>query len=114
MLTRFTANAAREIVTAAVLAFTLFFVGSASVPVVPRDEARFAEAAREMLGIKVPEQRKVRELIERLPVEADSLMLLSEATNFDFGAKPITATGFFGFKPFDQLGLILLGHFKFR
>ncbi len=29
------------------------------------------------------------ELIERLPVEADSLMLLSEATNFDFGAKPI-------------------------
>ena len=29
------------------------------------------------------------ELIERLPLEVDSLMLLSEATNFDFGAKPI-------------------------
>jgi FMN-dependent oxidoreductase (nitrilotriacetate monooxygenase family) len=28
-------------------------------------------------------------LIERLPLEVDSLMLLSEATNFDFGAKPI-------------------------
>ena len=28
-------------------------------------------------------------LIERLPLEVDSLMLLSEATNFDFGAKPL-------------------------
>ena len=28
-------------------------------------------------------------LIERLPLEVDSLMLLSEATNFDFGSKPI-------------------------
>lgn len=28
-------------------------------------------------------------LIEKLPLEVDSLMLLSEATNFDFGAKPI-------------------------
>ncbi|MFT5390142.1 MAG: FMN-dependent oxidoreductase (nitrilotriacetate monooxygenase family) [Gammaproteobacteria bacterium] len=29
------------------------------------------------------------ELIERLPLEVDSLLLLSEAINFDFGAKPI-------------------------
>jgi FMN-dependent oxidoreductase (nitrilotriacetate monooxygenase family) len=29
------------------------------------------------------------ELIERLPLEVDSLMLLSESTNFDFGSKPI-------------------------
>jgi FMN-dependent oxidoreductase (nitrilotriacetate monooxygenase family) len=28
-------------------------------------------------------------LIEQLPLEVDSLMLLSEATNFDFGSKPI-------------------------
>jgi FMN-dependent oxidoreductase (nitrilotriacetate monooxygenase family) len=28
-------------------------------------------------------------LIETLPLEVDSLMLLSEATNFDFGAKPL-------------------------
>jgi FMN-dependent oxidoreductase (nitrilotriacetate monooxygenase family) len=28
-------------------------------------------------------------LIERLPLEVDSLMLLSEATNFDFGSKPL-------------------------
>src|SRR5262249_28464753 len=28
-------------------------------------------------------------LIEELPLEVDSLMLLSEATNFDFGSKPL-------------------------
>src|SRR5262249_59168990 len=28
-------------------------------------------------------------LIERLPLEVDALMLLSAATNFDFGAKPL-------------------------
>ena len=28
-------------------------------------------------------------LIERLPLEVDSLMLLSESTNFDFGSKPL-------------------------
>jgi len=30
-----------------------------------------------------------RALIEKLPLEVDSLMLLSEALNFDFGAKPL-------------------------
>jgi len=40
----------REVATAAVLAFVLFFVGTADVPLIPRDEARFAEAAREMMA----------------------------------------------------------------
>jgi 4-amino-4-deoxy-L-arabinose transferase-like glycosyltransferase len=40
----------REAVLAAVLAFVLFFAGTADIPVMGRDEARFAQAAREMLA----------------------------------------------------------------
>jgi 4-amino-4-deoxy-L-arabinose transferase-like glycosyltransferase len=45
-----TASPVREAVVAGVLAFTLFFAGTASVPLIGRDEPRFAEAAREMLA----------------------------------------------------------------
>ncbi len=40
----------REAVLAGVLAFLLFFTGTAAVPLIGRDEPRFAEAAREMLA----------------------------------------------------------------
>ena len=43
-------EAAREAAVAGVLAFVLFFTGTASVPLIGRDEPRFAEAAREMLA----------------------------------------------------------------
>ena len=40
----------RETVLAGLLAFCLFFVGSGAVPILGRDEARFAQAAREMVA----------------------------------------------------------------
>jgi 4-amino-4-deoxy-L-arabinose transferase-like glycosyltransferase len=46
----FVASTGREATTVAVLAFVLFFVGSSDVPLMPRDEARFGQAAREMLA----------------------------------------------------------------
>ena len=39
-----------EVAVAGAMAFVLFFIGTAQVPLIPRDEARFAEAAREMLA----------------------------------------------------------------
>ncbi len=39
----------REVVVSGLLAFTCFFIGSGDVPIMGRDEARFAQAAREML-----------------------------------------------------------------
>jgi 4-amino-4-deoxy-L-arabinose transferase-like glycosyltransferase len=44
------ANAHREATVAAVLAFSLFFAGTADIPILGRDEARFAQASREMLA----------------------------------------------------------------
>ena len=43
-------GAGGEAVLAGLLAFVLFFTGTASVPLIGRDEPRFAEAAREMLA----------------------------------------------------------------
>ncbi len=39
----------REVLVAGLLAFVLFFVGTASTPIVGRDEGRFSQASREML-----------------------------------------------------------------
>jgi len=44
-----TTTAGREAAVAGVLAFALFLAGTADVPILGRDEARFAQAAREML-----------------------------------------------------------------
>jgi 4-amino-4-deoxy-L-arabinose transferase-like glycosyltransferase len=44
----FVSTSRREMVVAGMLAFILFFVGTASSPVIGRDESRFAQAAREM------------------------------------------------------------------
>ncbi|HHQ48916.1 MAG TPA: phospholipid carrier-dependent glycosyltransferase, partial [Acidobacteria bacterium] len=49
-LGRLTATPGREAVVAGLLAFALFFAGTASTPLIGRDEPRFAEAAREMLA----------------------------------------------------------------
>ncbi len=43
-------SAVREAVVAGVLAFLLFFTATGSIPLIGRDEPRFAEAAREMLA----------------------------------------------------------------
>jgi 4-amino-4-deoxy-L-arabinose transferase-like glycosyltransferase len=45
------ANAGREATVAAVLAFLLFFAGTADIPILGRDEGRFAQASREMLAV---------------------------------------------------------------
>jgi 4-amino-4-deoxy-L-arabinose transferase-like glycosyltransferase len=44
------AVASRQAVAAGVLAFALMFAGTTAIPVMGRDEARFAQAAREMLA----------------------------------------------------------------
>ncbi len=46
---RITVTPGREAAVAGALAFALFFAGTADVPILGRDEARFAQAAREML-----------------------------------------------------------------
>ena len=44
-----TDSAQREILVAGLLAFALFFVGTAATPILGRDEGRFSQASREML-----------------------------------------------------------------
>ena len=53
------------------------------------DHIKIATLCHPVVGATRTEAEDKFELIERLPLEVDSLMLLSEATNFDFGAKPI-------------------------
>lgn len=49
-LHRLTATPGREAALVGLLAFLLFFAGTAATPLIGRDEPRFAEAAREMLA----------------------------------------------------------------
>jgi FMN-dependent oxidoreductase (nitrilotriacetate monooxygenase family) len=53
------------------------------------DHMKIAALCHPVVAPTMAEAEDKFALIERLPLEVDSLMLLSEATNFDFGAKPI-------------------------
>jgi len=53
------------------------------------DHMKIATLCHPVVGATKTEAEDKFALIERLPLEVDSLMLLSEATNFDFGAKPL-------------------------
>ncbi|MFT5445021.1 MAG: FMN-dependent oxidoreductase (nitrilotriacetate monooxygenase family) [Gammaproteobacteria bacterium] len=53
------------------------------------DDIKIATLCHPVVAETRAEAEDKFELIERLPLEVDSLMLLSESTNFDFGSKPI-------------------------
>ena len=53
------------------------------------DHMKIASLCHPVVGETKAEAEDKLALIERLPLEVDSLMLLSENNNFDFGAKPI-------------------------
>jgi FMN-dependent oxidoreductase (nitrilotriacetate monooxygenase family) len=53
------------------------------------DDMRIAHLITPVVGETLAEAEDKRALLETLPTEADSLMLLSEVFNFDFGSKPL-------------------------
>jgi len=53
------------------------------------DHLKIATLCHPVVAATTAEAEDKFALIERLPLEVDSLMLLSELTNFDFGAKPL-------------------------
>jgi FMN-dependent oxidoreductase (nitrilotriacetate monooxygenase family) len=53
------------------------------------DGVRIAQLCHPVVGETRAEAEDKRALIDMLPLEVDSLMLLSELLNFDFGAKPL-------------------------
>ena len=53
------------------------------------DQMKIATLCHPVVAATKAEAEDKFALIERLPLEVDSLMLLSENTNFDFGSKPL-------------------------
>jgi FMN-dependent oxidoreductase (nitrilotriacetate monooxygenase family) len=53
------------------------------------DHLKIATLCHPVVAATTAEAEDKFALIERLPLEVDSLMLLSELTNFDFGSKPL-------------------------
>jgi FMN-dependent oxidoreductase (nitrilotriacetate monooxygenase family) len=53
------------------------------------DHLKIATLCHPVVAATTAEAEDKFALIERLPLEVDSLMLLSELTNFDFGGKPL-------------------------